>query len=54
MFGFEVRGRDVTVLTGPRDERPQATAPEADLLDRWFCANARTSDPESVPSREKQ
>ncbi len=52
VFGFEVRGRDVTVLTHPRGDGPAATPPEADPVDRWFRANA--SDPESVRSRKKQ
>ena len=52
--GFEVRGRDVTVLTHPRDDGPTATPPEADPVDRWFRANACSSDRESAHPRKKQ
>ncbi len=54
VFGFEVRGRDVTVLTGPRDERPAATASEADPVDRWFRANAAADGPANALPRKKQ
>jgi hypothetical protein len=54
VFGFEVRGRDVTVLTHPRGDRPGATPPEADPVDRWFRANASASNPESNRPRKKQ
>jgi len=54
VHGFEVRGRDVTVLTHPRDDGPAAPPPEADPVDRWFRANACSSDPESVRPRKKQ
>ena len=54
VHGFEVRGRDVTVLTHPRDDGPAAPRPEADPVDRWFRANACSSDPESVRPRKKQ
>jgi hypothetical protein len=54
VHGFEVRGRDVTVLTHPREAGPPVPPPEADPVDRWFRANACSSDPESVRPRKKQ
>jgi hypothetical protein len=55
VYGFEVRGRDVTVLTHPREDGlAEKPATEADPVDRWFRANASSSDPESVRSRKKQ
>ena len=39
VFGFEVRGRDVTVLTRPRGDESQAPVPEADPAERWFRDN---------------
>lgn len=54
VFGFEVRGRDVTVLTHPRDDGPAATPPEADPVDRWFRDNASASDPEATRPGKKQ
>ncbi len=40
VYGFEVRGRDVTVLTRSRDDGPAASQPEADPVARWFRDNA--------------
>ena len=41
VYGFEVRGRDVTVLTQPRGEGPGAGASGgADPVERWFRDNA--------------
>jgi hypothetical protein len=54
VFGFEVRGRDVTVLTHPREVAPTAAPPEADPIEHWFRANACASDPESDRPRKKQ
>ena len=54
VYGFEVRGRDVTVLTRPREDGPAAPPPEVDPVDRWFRDNASAGDPESVRSRKKQ
>jgi hypothetical protein len=39
VFGFEVRGRDVIVLTKPRSDGPGAASPEADPVSRWFSDN---------------
>ena len=40
VYGFEVHGRDVTVLTRPREDAPAAPQPEADPVARWFRDNA--------------
>jgi hypothetical protein len=41
VYGFEIRGRDVLVLTHPRVDGPAArTVPEADPVARWFSDNA--------------
>ena len=40
VYGFEVRGRDVTVLTRPREDGPAAPPAEADPVERWFRDNA--------------
>ena len=40
VYGFEVRGRDVIVLTRPRDDGPAAPQPEVDPIERWFRDNA--------------
>ena len=54
VFGFEVRGRDVTVLTRPRDDGPAAAPAEADPVERWFRDNAGAGDPQSARPRKKQ
>jgi hypothetical protein len=51
VYGFEVRGRDVIVLTRPREDGPAAPSPEANPVDRWFRAN--TSNPVSVGQPKK-
>ena len=41
VYGFEVRGRDVTVLTRPREDLPaKNTAISDDPVERWFRDNA--------------
>lgn len=40
VYGFEVRGRDVTVLTHPHEAGSPALAPESDPVERWFHENA--------------
>lgn len=40
IYGFEVRGRDVTVITHPHEARSPAPVPEADPVERWFRDNA--------------
>jgi hypothetical protein len=48
VYGFEVRGRDVTVLTRPREDGPaEKPAAESDAVARWFCDNA-SGHPEHV------
>ena len=53
VYGFEVRGRDVTVLTRPREDLP-AKRPVAndDPVDRWFRDNA--SEAQSTPPKKRQ
>jgi len=55
VYGFEVRGRDVTVLTSPRDDRPaEKPAAEADPVERWFRDNKPAAQPEhSLPRKTK-
>ena len=54
VFGFEVRGRDVIVLTHPREVGSPLPPTKPDPVERWFRANACSSDPESVRPRKKQ
>ena len=54
VYGFEVRGRDVTVLTHPRDDGPDVSPPKADPVDSWFCENAGAGEPETVRPRKRQ
>jgi hypothetical protein len=54
VYGFEVRGRDVTVLTRPRDDGPaEKPAAENDPVARWFRDNT-AGQPESVRLRKRQ
>ena len=48
VYGFEVRGRDVTVLTHPHDDGPAASPPKTDPVESWFRENAAAGDPETV------
>ena len=48
VYGFEVRGRDVTVLTHPHEAGSAAPAPESDPVERWFRENAASEAPEQV------
>ena len=50
IYGFEVRGRDVTVLTRPRDDTHAAPAQEADPVERWFRDNAGEGRPQDAKS----
>ncbi len=55
VYGFEVRGRDVTVLTSPRHDSPsEKPATEADPVDRWFRDNACADQPGHSSPRKKQ
>lgn len=40
VYGFEVRGRDVMVLTRPREAGSPAPPPESDPVESWFRENA--------------
>ena len=53
VYGFEVRGRDVTVLTRPRGDAPAAPQPEADPVESWFRDNA-AGEPETVRARKQR
>jgi hypothetical protein len=44
VFGFEVRGRDVTVLTQPREAGSPAPPTGADPVERWFRDNTGADD----------
>jgi hypothetical protein len=54
VYGFEVRGRDVTILTHPRDAGPAAPPLEADPVGRWFRDNTSADDAERRSTRKKQ
>jgi hypothetical protein len=54
VFGFEVRGRDVTVLTHPRDDGSAAPPRGADPVERWFRDNNGADHPQNARSRKKQ
>jgi hypothetical protein len=52
VYGFEVRGRDVTVLTRPRDDRPaERSATKEDPIGRWFRNNA--SESQNIPPKKR-
>ncbi len=54
VYGFEVRGRDVTVLTRPREDGPaEKPAAESDAVARWFRDNA-SGHPEHVGPQKVQ
>jgi hypothetical protein len=46
VYGFEVRGRDVTVLTHPQEAGATAPASKPDAAERWFRDNAASESPE--------
>jgi hypothetical protein len=55
VYGFEVRGRDVTVLTSQRHIRPaEKQAAAADPVERWFRDNTCADQPEHSSPRKKQ
>jgi hypothetical protein len=53
VFGFEVRGRDVVVLTRPRDDGP-VPPPGPDPVERWFRNNTGADDVGHGSVRKKQ
>ena len=53
VYGFEVRGRDVTILTRPRGYAPVAPQPEADPVASWFRDNA-AGEPETARERKQR
>jgi hypothetical protein len=48
VYGFEVRGRDVTVITSPREGGPESPPLKIDHVDRWFRDNAGAGHAESA------
>lgn len=44
IYGFEVRGREVTVLTRPQEPPTPGTARGPDPVDRWFKDNGSADD----------
>ncbi len=54
VHGFEVRGRDVTVLTHPREAGSTAPQTGADHAERWFRDNAAADGAEHRSTRKKQ
>jgi hypothetical protein len=54
VHGFEVRGRDVIVLTHPLEHGPAASPPGPDPIERWFRDNAAADDPSNARHRKKQ
>jgi hypothetical protein len=54
VHGFEVRGRDVIVLTHPRENGTAASPPGADPIECWFRDNAAADGRLNVRPRKKQ
>jgi hypothetical protein len=54
VYGFEVRGRDVTVLTHPREAGPPVPSTEPDPVGRWFRDNAAADDLQNERPGKKQ
>ena len=52
VHGFEVRGRDVTILTQPREAGPAAPATGPDPVESWFRENAPGGDRENAAPRK--
>ena len=53
VYGFEVRGRDVVVLTRPREDAATVPSAEADAIERWFRNNAAAGTPDVTQSKKK-
>jgi hypothetical protein len=53
VYGFEVRGRDVTVLTRPREGRQAAPRPEDDPVTHWFRDNPAGEPQNDQPRKSK-
>jgi hypothetical protein len=54
VYGFEVRGRDVTVLTQPRDVASPSTPALPDPVERWFRDNAAADGlPDNRPGKKQ-
>jgi hypothetical protein len=51
VHGFEVRGRDVIVLTQLREDGSPAPPTEPDPIERWFSDNVAADGPSNVRPR---
>lgn len=51
IYGFEIRGRDVTVLTSPPNGGPAAASSVVDPVERWFRDNADADCPPGISTR---
>ena len=54
VFVFEVRGRDVTVLTHPREAGSAAPVTGPDPVERWFRDNAAAESVQDDRPRKNQ
>jgi hypothetical protein len=54
VFGFEVRGRDVIVLTHPREAGSPTPPTGRDPVENWFRDNAAADHSQIALSRKKQ
>jgi hypothetical protein len=54
VHGFEVRGRDVIVLTQPREAGSPAPPTVPDPVERWFRDNTGADDAGHRSTRKKQ
>ena len=53
VFGFEVRGRDVIVLTRPREDGADGASRRRPIPSIAGSARTRSGDPESARQRKK-
>ena len=54
VYGFEVRGRDVTVLTHPRQDGALPAPPECDPAELWFRDHAGKDQPHGARPKRKR
>ena len=53
-YAFEVRGRDITILTQPREVGPTAPETASDPVERWFRDNAAAESVQDDRPRKNQ
>ena len=53
VYGFEIRGRDVVVLTRPREGAPTSPPTQSDPVERWFRDNAAKTSQSGDRPRKK-